>query len=178
MRQAILLLAVAGTLSAQSQALDLNGRAVDVPGSAASGVAALVFVGTDCPILNCYAPEIQRIYDRFEHLGVSFRLLYSNGDDSAQAIRRYRAECGYSIAASRDRQHALAGLAKVRITPEASVLCPGPRLLCQGSTGDRDLDFGKARQSPISHDFETLEAVPAGRMPPAADIRAVGHSME
>jgi hypothetical protein len=152
---------------------------VDVLGASASKVAVFVFVRTDCPLSNRYAPEIQRLYIKFERLGVSFWLVYPNGDDSAQSIRKHLAEYGYAIGALRDPQHTLVGLAKISLTPEAAIFGPGPRLLYHGRIDDRYVDFGKARPAPTSHDLETaIEAVLAGRVPPPAATRVIGCTIE
>jgi hypothetical protein len=177
-RPAMLLFA-ASTLCAQSLSLDVDGQAMDVLGASASKVAVFVFVRTDCPISNRYAPEIQRLYTKFERLGVTFWLGYPNRDDSAQSIRKYLAEYGYAIGALRDPQHTLVGLAKISLTPEAAIFGPGQRLLYHGRIDDRYVDFGKARPAPTSHDLETaIEAVLAGRVPPLAATRVIGCSIE
>jgi hypothetical protein len=36
----------------------------------------LVFVRTDCPISNRYAPELRRLQDRFAPRGMAFWLVY------------------------------------------------------------------------------------------------------
>ena len=36
----------------------------------------LLFIRTDCPISNRYAPDLERLYERFAPQGVEFRLVY------------------------------------------------------------------------------------------------------
>jgi len=56
--------------------LDLAGGRVDPLPAAGAGPAVLVFVRTDCPIANRYAPELRRLQDRFVRGGVAFWLVY------------------------------------------------------------------------------------------------------
>ena len=175
MRLPMMLLAIVGVLSGRSLPLDLKGQPVDVLGGPASKVTVFIFVRTDCPISNRYAPEIQRLYTRFRRLGVSFWLVDPNPQDSAPMIRKYLSEYGYIIHALRDPQHTLVSLAKVRVTPEAAIFGPASRLLYHGRIDDRYVYFGKARPAPRSHDLETaIEAVLAGRVPAAAAGSAIG----
>jgi hypothetical protein len=179
MRPAMLLFAVASILGSHSLPLDLNGRALDVLGGSASKVTVLIFIRTDCPISNRYAPEIQRLFTKFKRSGVSFWLVYPSGDDSVPAIRKHLAEYGYAIGALRDPQHTLVGLARVRVTPEAAIFGPGARLFYHGRIDDRYVDFGKARPAPSSHDLErAIETVLAGRTPPLAATRVIGCYIE
>lgn len=179
LRPAMLLIASASMLGSHSLPLDLNGRALDVIGGSASKVTVFIFIRTDCPISNRYAPEIERLSARFQRSGVSFWLVYPSGDDSALSIRKHLAEYGYATGALRDPQHALVGLAKVRVTPEAAIFGPGPQLLYHGRIDDRYVDFGKARPAPSSHDLEkAIEAVLAGRTPPLAATRGIGCYIE
>jgi hypothetical protein len=171
----MLQLMVACTSCAQSLPLDLQDEPVNVLGGSASKVTVFVFVRTDCPISNRYAPEIQRLYAKFESLGVSFWLVDPNPDDSAAVIRKYLAEYNYVIHALRDPQHTLVNLAKVRVTPEAAVFGPASRLLYHGRIDDRYIYFGKARPAARSRDLETaIEVVLAGRVPSAAGGPAIG----
>src|SRR5438445_13603969 len=52
-------------------------------------VAVLLFVRTDCPISNRYAPEIQRIEQRFHKPGVTFRLVYPEAGATEESIERH-----------------------------------------------------------------------------------------
>ncbi len=134
--------------------LDLAGRPVDPFRATDSKVIVFVFVRTDCPISNRYAPEIQRLYDEFSPKGVMFWLVYPDPHESAATIRKHLREYGYRCRALRDPRHALVRMAKAQFTPEAAVFLSDRRMVYRGRIDDRYIDFGKARPMPTTHDLE------------------------
>ncbi|MFL6414123.1 MAG: hypothetical protein ACJ74Y_00415, partial [Bryobacteraceae bacterium] len=58
------------------QVTDLLGDTVH-PLTDHSKIHVLLFVRTDCPITNRYAPELRRIADRFRRSEIDFSLVYS-----------------------------------------------------------------------------------------------------
>jgi len=154
--------------------VDLRGVAVD-PLAEPAKLTALVFVTTECPISNRYAPEVRRLYTRFAQLGVKFFLVYPSKLDSVDEIREHLTQHEYSMPALRDPGGALVVAAKVQRTPEAAVFAPNRTLLYSGRIDDRFVDFGRERLSPSSHDLEdALSAALAGRAVVSARRDAVG----
>ena len=82
----------------------------------------LLFVQTDCPISNRYAPTIARLHARFQPQGVAFYLVYPDRREDADAIRRHGREYGLPGQALRDVQHILVKRVGATVTPEAVVL--------------------------------------------------------
>ena len=157
---------------------DLEGRTVRPLEDATPKATVLVFVGTDCPISNRYAPEIGRLRERFAPQGVTFWLVYVQGTGSAETIRRHLGEYFETLAALRDPEHQLVRRAAARVTPEAAVFVrgtAGTRLVYHGRIDDRNVDFGRTRAAPTTHDLEdALAAVLAGRPVPREVTPAVG----
>jgi len=158
--------------------LDVEGQAVRPLESPAAKAVVLVFVRTDCPISNRYAPEVRRLHERFADRGVDFWTVYTDPNESADTIRKHVREYGYPGRAVRDPGHALVKAAAARVTPEAAVFVPaagGPRLVYHGRIDDRYVDFGRMRAAPANHDLEdALEALIAGRPAPRETAPAVG----
>src|SRR5580693_341193 len=74
----------------QVRLLDLDNRTVDPLQAAPETTATvLLFVTTDCPISNRYAPEVARLFKSFAPKGVRFWLIYPNPAESPQAIRNH-----------------------------------------------------------------------------------------
>lgn len=144
---------------AQLRLLDLSGHEVDPFASAQARAVVFLFIRTDCPISNRYAPEVRRLHQKFAARGVAFRLVYPDRDESVEMIRQHVKAYGYRLEVLRDPRHALVRLAGVRVTPEAAVFVGG-RMVYRGRIDDRFVAFGKARPQPTAHDLEmALEAI-------------------
>jgi hypothetical protein len=138
----------------------------------------LLFVRSDCPISNRYAPDLERLYKIYSPRGIEFRLVYSEPGLTAEALKRHSTEYGYSIPALLDPDHRLAELAKADITPEAAVFVHG-KLVYLGRIDDRYVSIGRARARPTSRDVEDeLAAILAGKVPPFHQTEAVGCAIE
>jgi hypothetical protein len=135
----------------------------------------LLFVRTDCPITNRYAPEIARIAREFTGRGVDFWLVYPDSAETAQAIERHKAEYHLPGTAVRDQQHVLVKRAEATISPQAAVFDHTGRLVYSGRIDDRYVAFGKARPEPRTHDLEAaIAATLEGRSVAEARTHSVG----
>jgi hypothetical protein len=159
--------------------LDLDGYAVNPLGNRDAKLHAFVFIRTDCPISNSYAPEIRRLHDRFASSGVAFWLVYPGADESPAAIRRHLRDFEYPCGALRDPRHAFATQSHVSVTPEAALFRPDGTLLYHGRIDDRYVDFGKARPEATQHDLaEALTLALAGQPVPPPTGPAIGCFIE
>lgn len=153
---------------------DLEGRLTDPFVGAGGKPLVLVFVRSDCPISNRYAPEVRRLHQRFWEK-VAFLLVYVDPDESNEAIRRHLEEYGYTLDVLRDPRHELVRLTGVQVTPEAALFSPGGHLLYRGRIDDRYSDFGQRRLEPATRDLEeALEAVVQGKLGQTVTTEAVG----
>ncbi len=133
----------------------------------------LLFIRTDCPISNRYAPYLQRLYERFGPQGIDFRLVYPEPGLKAVAMQKHHDQYGYTIPSLLDAGHEYVARAGTRVTPEAAVFVHG-ELICLGRIDDRYVDFVKERPAARRHDLEAvLAAVAAGRNP--VTPRGSGH---
>jgi hypothetical protein len=167
----------AGAL-ALAAVLDLAGGPIDPLPRPGAGPAVLVFVRTDCPIANRYAPELRRLHDRFARRGISFWLVYPDPSETPDAIRRHQRDFGLGFRAVRDPQHELVRATQATVTPEVAVFIstgPEPRLVYRGRIDDRYVDFGRARPAPTRRDLrEVLTALAAGSAVAPRTTAAVG----
>ena len=152
---------------AQKTAEHLDGTPADPFLSASGKPVVLLFVRTDCPISNRYAPLIKRISS--EYAGkVAFWLVYPSRTTSSEKIREHEQNYGYQIPALRDPQHALVGLGQVQVTPEAAVFDANHHLLYHGRIDDLYPDIGRARSTATTHELEdAIQAALKGKEPPA-----------
>jgi hypothetical protein len=157
-----------------STAVDLDGRPRD-PLVADGRADVLLFVRTDCPISNRYAPEIGRIAARFADQGVELWLVYVDPDETPELIRRHVAEYDLPGTALRDPEQSLVGAAGVKVTPEGAVFDGEGRRRYRGRIDDWYADFGKPRARASTHELvDAVEAVLAGREPTVTEAEAVG----
>jgi thiol-disulfide isomerase/thioredoxin len=138
----------------------------------------LLFVRTDCPISNRYAPELQRIYRKYSLKGFDFRLVYPETGVTPEKAEKHRREYGYTIPTLLDAGHEYVTRARARFTPEAAVFIHG-QLIYLGRIDDRYVDIGKARPEAEHHDLEeVLAAVVAGKSVRLRETKAVGCAIE
>lgn len=177
--QAAFLMAIitAATATAQIATTDVAGRPIELFGAGSSKAVALIFVRTDCPISNRYAPEIERLYQAYGKQ-VAFYAVYPDSQESAEAIQRHRTEYKFTVPALRDPNHALVKLAKARVTPEAAIFSARGELLYRGRIDNRYVTLSKMMNRATQADMENaLQAVLAGRRVKEAVTPAIGCSL-
>ena len=163
--------AIPGT---QAAVVDLAGATVDPFQSARGKVTVLVFVRTDCPVSNRYAPTIQRLSVTYADKA-SFWLVYPARNESAEMIRKHEQEFGYKLPVARDLQHALVKQSHVAITPETAVFDANRRLIYHGRIDDLYEDFGRARRAPTTHELDdAIQAALGGKALASEAVPAVG----
>src|SRR5689334_338687 len=85
-------LSAAKTIQASSPALtvlDLAGHVLDPFAAPDAKATAFIFISTDCPISNRYAPEIRRVEEEFARSGIRFWLVYADAETSSDAIQKH-----------------------------------------------------------------------------------------
>lgn len=161
-----LLLAFPLARAAQKTPLHVDGSPADPFVEAAGKPVVLVFVRTDCPISNRYAPLIQQI--SAEYAGkAGFWLVYLGKTASAEKIRQHESEYGYKLPALRDPQHALVVQAQAQVTPEAAVFDAHHRLMYHGRIDNWYEDLGHSRPAATTHELnDAIQATLSGKTPP------------
>src|SRR5262249_47433961 len=152
---ALVLLLAASLQAARGQpegtfASDLAGKAID-PFLAAHGRAVvLLFIRTDCPISNRYAPLLETLGSKYRGKA-AFWLVYPDRAETPSRIKAHLEAFHYSIPALRDTRHALVQRAQATTTPEAAVFRSDGRLLYHGRIDNWYEDFGRARAAATTH---------------------------
>ncbi len=159
---------------AGQQVIDLAGAAIDPLKQASGKVIVLVFVRTDCPISNRYAPLIQEMSSKYGHQA-SFWLVFPDKTETPEEIRTYLQEYGYKLSALRDLEHALVKKSQVKVTPEVAVFDAKRELIYHGRIDNLYQDFGKARRAATTHELaDAIEAASKGVAPPATSMDGIG----
>lgn len=161
--------------TAGPQARDIDGRARNVF-QPAGKAGVLVFVMSDCPIANGYAPEIQRICDRAGMQGAACTLVYEDVAIDAAAVRTHLSQYRYrNITAVIDADRSLAERAKATVTPQAVVVAADGAVKYRGRIDNRYAALGKPRQVVTEHDLsDAIDAVISGRPVAHLETEAFG----
>ena len=155
-------------------AVDLDGHPVDPLKLAAGKIVVLIFVRTDCPVANRYAPTIQRLSAVYDGKA-AFWLVYPSKRESAEQIRKHQREYGYKIPALRDLGRELVKASEAQVTPEAAVFDASQKLVYHGRIDDLYVDMTKQRSAPTTHDLnDAIQAAISGNNLGAEAKPAVG----
>ena len=123
-----------------------------------------VFVATDCPNSNTYAPVLARLYREYSPRGVAFFSVYSDAQENAATVRKHDADFQVPYPALLDPHQTLARETGARSTPEVVVLAPDGKQLYRGRVDDRFVDFGKTRYQPTQNDLkDALDQILQGK---------------
>ena len=156
------------------QGFDLSGKFVDPLRASANKIVVLVFVRTDCPISNRYAPTIQRMSGQFAGK-VAFWLVYPDKMASADVIGKHLKEYGYVLPVMRDPQHAWVRRSGALVTPEAAVFDTTGKLVYHGRIDNLYEAFGRSRNAATTHELaDSIAATLRGETPKTAETEAVG----
>lgn len=157
---------------------DLHGRVTD-PFSSQARARVFLFVRTDCPITNRYAPELQRLASQFKKQGVDFWLVYPDLTEKPESIEKHIDQYQFPGKALFDPKHQLVALAHATVAPEAAVFDVAGRLTYHGRIDDRYVDIGKSRPGgPQTHDLEeAITDTLSGKPVPHPQTHAIGCSL-
>lgn len=171
------LIAAASVFPAQLSAqtvLGLNGANVDPIAANQGKVTVLIFVRTDCPLSNRYAPTIQQLSQQYSGKTI-FWLVYPDRSETPDQIRKYLADYRYTLAAVRDPQHALVKRGQVNVTPEAAVFRADGQLVYHGRIDDLYQDFARRRPEATAHELsDAIAAALRNQMPAIRVTHAIG----
>jgi thiol-disulfide isomerase/thioredoxin len=142
--------------------------------SAAGKVVVLIFVRTDCPIANRYAPEILRL-SAAHASDAAFWMVYPDRRESAEEIRNHAQQYHLALPVLRDPRRELMKRAQVSVTPEAAVFDAQGRLVYHGRIDNWYSDFGHARPAPTTHELaDAIAAAASGHPATLPSMPAVG----
>ncbi len=174
MGSGILLFVLFAGIAQAGGPVDLTGAPKD-PFHSPAHARVFLFVRTDCPLTNRYAPELQRIAGEFAGQGVDLWLVYPDPSETSAGIEKHIAEYRFPGTPVRDPQHVLVARAHATVSPEAAVFDSGGHLEYLGRIDDRFVELGKSRPAPRTHDLEAaIAAVLHGQTVSPAKTRAVG----
>jgi thiol-disulfide isomerase/thioredoxin len=166
--------AVIGSIAAFQEVTDLRASGGDLLAQDRGKVQVLIFVRSDCPIANRYAPLLQQMHQKYGP-NVAFRLVFPDRNESQEKIRNYLREYHYDISAIRDLDHTLVKRAAAKVTPEAAVFDPNGQLIYHGRIDNLYEHIGQARRAATTHELaDAIDAASKSLKPPMISVDAVG----
>jgi hypothetical protein len=174
---AVLFAALLAAGPASAGAVDLAGKPRD-PFAAPAQARVFVFMRTDCPITNRYAPELRRLSDLFAADAVQFWLIYPDPSETVDKIQKHRLDYDFPGQPLRDPGYELVKRAHAATAPEAAVFDSKGALVYHGRIDDLWVTPGRARPMATTHELEdAITAVLTGKPPKLPETRAVGCSL-
>jgi thiol-disulfide isomerase/thioredoxin len=171
---AALALTVVFPVVAGQSVVDLRGSAAEELAKARGKVLVLIFVRTDCPVSNRYAPLIQQMSKQYGN-DATFRLVFPDKSESPEQIHNFLRDYKYELAAIRDVDHALVKATQAKVTPEGAVFDAQGRLIYHGRIDNLYERIGQARRAATTHELaDAIEAARLGKSPPVPAADGVG----
>ncbi len=154
----------AGAASADFSLQDASGNIHSSADLRQYKASVFLFVATDCPNSNTYAPVLAHLYRDYSSRGIAFFNVYSDPSESAVSVRKHDTDFQVPFAALLDPHQTLARETGARSTPEAVILSPDGQVLYRGRVDNRFVDFGKTRYQPTEDDLrDALDAILQGK---------------
>ncbi len=144
-------------------AVTIDSKKVVIPDKTAVATV-LVFLLTDCPIANRYAPELKRIEADFAKKKVVFYRVYVYSDATIDLIREHTKQYDYKWPAIHDKARALIEAVDAKVTPEVAVLKPDGVIAYMGRIDDMYIEHGRLREGGYRRDLRlALDELLAGK---------------
>ncbi len=154
---------------------DTTGALVEPLSMGTNKAVLVLFISTDCPISNAYAPEVNRITAEYGPRGVVTRLVHADADVTAAIAAKHLADYRYTMTVVLDPAQKLAARLGAKITPEAFVVAADGRTVYRGRIDDMFPALGKRRPEPTERDLRNaLDAFLAGKPVAKPVTQAVG----
>lgn len=139
----------------------------------------VIFITTDCPIANSFAPEINRLHLAYASHNVRLTLIHVDPGLSNDAAKQHAADYALTPPIAIDHKHALIKAVDAKVTPEAFVYDAEGKLRYRGRINNLYAALGKRRATVTVHDLrDAIEAVINNREVTTVKTEALGCFIE
>lgn len=153
----------------------LAGETVSLEDALATDYAAVVFLATECPVANRYAPELNAIAAEVAGAATTLVGVYCDPNEKLAALREHQAEYAIRFPVYFDRDQKLVAVLGATFTPQVVVFDRKGNLFYRGRIDDRFVGIGKSRPAPVERDLrEVLAALATGTEPPFREAAGFG----
>lgn len=152
---------------------DARGKPLTFPDPNARATVA-IFLATDCPIGNRYAPEIRRIERAFGLKGIVFVHFYPEIGGTATKVSRHARQFGFTARSVLDPKGGIAKKLGATVTPEAAVVAASGETLYRGRIDDYNVEHGRVRPNYRRDLRIALDEILAGKPVSVPRTAAIG----
>jgi peroxiredoxin len=153
---------------------DSTGKQVSLSDFKDRRAVAVVFIGTECPLVNLYVQRLKELHEEFAKESVGFIAINSNAQDTAEAVAAHAKKHKLPFPVVKDTAQNVADAFKAERTPEAFVLDSARRIVYRGRIDDQ-YGIGFQRPEATRRDLaEALKEVLAGKPVSVAKTEAPG----
>jgi len=139
----------------------------------------MIFVATDCPIANSYAPELNRLRDEYSSKRIEFLLVYPDPALTVEEVEKHVTEYGLTLPTKIDLDHTLVKKAGVTTTPEVAVFDAKDNLLYRGRIDNLYAAYGLRRRTVTERYLrDALDATLRGERPALSETKPIGCLIE
>src|SRR5205823_6187646 len=139
-----------GTRVANFTLDDTSGQPVSLYGFRGKKAVVLVFLGTDCPVGNLYAPRLAELSRQYGDKGVVFLAVNSNAHESAEQAAEFAREHGIDFPVLKDTDNRVADQLLVERMCEAIVIDGRAQVRYRGAIDDQ-YGLGTRKDAPAKH---------------------------
>ncbi|MFT5286622.1 MAG: hypothetical protein ACI8TQ_002792 [Planctomycetota bacterium] len=152
---------IAGVIA--SSAVDIEGVVHNLGADQSVHPVTFVFIDTECPISNRFAPRLNELHEAATEVGVAFYGVLSTPGLTVKAATNYRDEYKLRFPILFDRSGDLAKRLRPTHVPEAFVVDRLDQITYRGRIDDRFAAVGKPKTKFSSHDLlDAINAVSEG----------------
>ncbi len=154
---------------------DLSGQKHIIGGSSDAKLTVLVFLGTQCPVSNGYAPALRRVYEAHAGAKVGVLGVHCDPDVSAEIAQTHARDYELPFPLVLDHDQRLAHVCGIKIVPTAVVIGADGRVLYRGRIDNRYVANGLRRPEATIFDLKAaLELALAGQKPNPSTTEPIG----
>jgi thiol-disulfide isomerase/thioredoxin len=133
------------------------------------------FLGLECPVANGYAPQMQRLAEKFAPQDIAFVGVYSERGVTPAAAESHRGEYRIGFVCLIDVEQKLASQCRVSRVPTMVVIRRDGTIVYRGRIDDRWSPEGRRRDVPRTRELEdAVAAVLKGENPSPAETPTFG----
>jgi len=139
---------------------------------------ALIFMGTECPLVKQYIPTLKRLNTEYKAKGIRFLGVYSDKSVRVFNMAKHALEFDVPFTVVQDVESGFAGTLGVAVLSEAVLLDRSQQILYQGKIDDQ-FGLGAAKSKPTREFLkDAIEDVLAEREVAVADVPVRGCAIE